>query len=73
MLRQMWSFSDADLLGLTAEHVYHLLLPVTSGEADMTISILKKEGLPLIWLKDGTSSFRQRALKFSHWNRLIWM
>ncbi|MEW5920223.1 MAG: glycosyltransferase family 2 protein [Bacillota bacterium] len=35
-------FLDADLLGLTPEHVYNLLRPVTSNEADMTIGIFKK-------------------------------
>ncbi|MGI6038198.1 MAG: glycosyltransferase family 2 protein [Limnochordia bacterium] len=32
-------FLDADLLGLTTEHVYSLLEPVARGEADMTIGL----------------------------------
>lgn len=32
-------FLDADLIGLTASHVHSLLMPVMTGEADMTLGI----------------------------------
>lgn len=35
-------FLDADLIGLQQKHIYCLLEPVISGEADMTIGIFEK-------------------------------
>lgn len=59
-------FLDADLLGLTTEHVYHLLLPVTSGEADMTIGIFEKGRIATdLAQKMAPHLSGQRALKFS--------
>lgn len=39
---RVYLFLDADLVGLTAEHVCNLLAPVTSGQAQMTVGILEK-------------------------------
>ncbi len=59
-------FLDADLLGLTAEHVYNLLLPVTSTEADMTIGIFEKGRIATdLAQKMAPHLSGQRALKFS--------
>ena len=34
-------FFDADLIGLTPAHVENLLLPITSGEADMALGVFR--------------------------------
>lgn len=38
----VYLFLDADLIGLTADHVSALLLPVLRGEAQMSLGILEK-------------------------------
>lgn len=40
-------FLDADLIGLTADHVTALLSPVLTGQADATISL--RQNAPLVW------------------------
>ncbi len=39
---EIYLFLDADLVGLTLEHVRHLLSPVLHGEAQMCVGILEK-------------------------------
>lgn len=39
---EVYLFLDADLIGLTAEHVGHLLAPVLGGQAQMSLGILEK-------------------------------
>ncbi len=58
-------FLDADLLGLTPTHVYNLLQPVTSNEADMTIGIFEKGRIATdLAQKMAPYLSGQRALKF---------
>lgn len=58
-------FLDADLLGLTPEHVYNLLQPVISNEADMTIGIFEKGRIATdLAQKMAPYLSGQRALKF---------
>lgn len=39
---QVYLFLDADLIGLTAEHVRALLYPVLSGDAQMSLGVLER-------------------------------
>jgi glycosyltransferase involved in cell wall biosynthesis len=58
-------FLDADLLGLTPEHVYNLLRPVINDEADMTIGIFEKGRIATdLAQKMAPYLSGQRALKF---------
>lgn len=59
-------FLDADLIGLTVEHVHSLLLPVLENNADMTIGIFEKGRLATdLAQKMAPQLSGQRALKFS--------
>lgn len=55
---------DADLVGLTAQHIYTLLEPVTSGRADMSIGLFD-DGRPATDLAQAITPWLsgQRALK----------
>jgi len=41
-LHSILLFLDADLIGLTAEHISRLLAPVQAGQADMSVGIFSK-------------------------------
>ena len=59
-------FLDADLIGLTSEHVRNLLSPVLNNEAEMTIGIFDKGRVATDWaqrMAPGLSG--QRAVKSS--------
>ncbi len=59
-------FLDADLLGLTTEHVERLLQPVLSDEADMTIGIFEKGRMATDFAQKMAPQLSgQRAIKFS--------
>jgi len=59
-------FLDADLLGLTPEHVHNLLYPVINNEADMTIGIFEKGRIATdLAQKMAPYLSGQRAVKFS--------
>ena len=59
-------FLDADLLGLTPEHVTDLLEPVLSGEADMSIGLFEKGRIVTdLAQKMAPQLSGQRALKLS--------
>jgi len=55
---------DADLIGLTARHIYALLEPVTSGRADMSIGLFD-DGRPVTDLAQAITPWLsgQRALR----------
>jgi polyisoprenyl-phosphate glycosyltransferase len=59
-------FLDADLLGLTVEHVHNLLKPVLENGVDMTIGIFEKGRIATdLAQKMAPQLSGQRALKFS--------
>ena len=59
-------FLDADLLGLTVEHVHNLLEPVLENGVDMTIGIFEKGRITTdLAQKLAPQLSGQRALKFS--------
>ncbi|MGI5876136.1 MAG: glycosyltransferase family 2 protein [Dethiobacteria bacterium] len=59
-------FLDADLLGLTPQHVHNLLEPVLNDEADMTIGIFDRGRIATdLAQKMAPYLSGQRALKFS--------
>lgn len=59
-------FLDADLIGLTVEHVHNLLLPVMYNGVDMTIGIFEKGRIATDLAQKITPQLSgQRALKFS--------
>ena len=59
-------FLDADLIGLTVEHVNSLLIPVLKNDADMTIGIFEKGRLATDLAQKMVPQLSgQRALKFS--------
>ncbi len=59
-------FLDADLLGLTVEHVHSLLEPVLENGVDMTIGIFEKGRIATdLAQKMAPQLSGQRALKFS--------
>ena len=53
---------DADLIGLTHQHVIDLVKPVIDGEADVTIGIFEDGRLRLILLKKLLLFFPVREL-----------
>ncbi len=57
-------FLDADLVGLTVEHIEELLAPVLSGQADMTVGIFD-DGRPATDLAQAITPWLsgQRAMK----------
>ena len=59
-------FLDADLIGLTVEHVHNLLEPVLEGGVDMTIGIFEKGRFATDLAQRMVPKLSgQRALKFS--------
>ncbi len=59
-------FLDADLIGLTVEHVHNLLMPVIYNGVDMTIGIFEKGRIATDLAQKITPQLSgQRALKFS--------
>ncbi len=59
-------FMDADLLGLTTDHVDRLVMPVLSEEADMTIGIFEKGRIATDFAQKMAPKLSgQRAIKFS--------
>ena len=59
-------FMDADLLGLTTQHVDRLVMPVLSDEADMTIGIFEKGRIATDFAQKMAPKLSgQRAIKFS--------
>lgn len=59
-------FLDADLIGLTAEHVHGLLKPVLDNDADMTIGVFEKGRLATDFAQKMAPQLSgQRAMKYS--------
>lgn len=66
-------FVDADLIGLTRENLADLIMPVASGEADVSISLRGNALLPWKWIGlDYVSGERvlKRELILSHLDRI---
>ena len=67
-------FLDADLIGLTKEHLTMLLEPVIKGKADMTVGAIDRKMFGTFlneWFRKTESPFSgMRAIKRSFWNRI---